>query len=121
MLNQLQSHGHEVDVVKGGLSGISQMGSQHYDFTLIIESSKDLYPPDTVVEFANSHKIPSLLVRGRGREILGELSKAVEGQVFEKNNQLVTTRTPSALAGICSLVDISKRHWDKTWGPAHAC
>ena len=60
-------------------------------------------------------------IEEEGIEIIGELDEALGANIYNDGEQLVTTRGAANLTGICGMVEAAKSHWERIWGPAHAC
>ena len=120
VLQQLYEHDHEVHVAKGGLSAISAMGSDSYDFVLVVDSTEDVYDSKHITGFAEKHRIPFLLIQGRGKEVLNELPEEISPYVYANKTEAVAPKCASTLTTVNKLVDTSSEYWKKSWGVAAA-
>lgn len=112
---QLSEHKHEVHVASGYLTALSRLGSDDFDFVLVIESPDDVYTAKEVVNFARKTHTPFLRIQG-GKNVLDQLPNRIAPNVYAYNDEVVAQKCVSTLTCVSSLVDQSCTYWAENWG-----
>jgi hypothetical protein len=114
VLNQLCAHGHDVDVVSGGLAAVSALGAHAYDFLVVVDSPDDIYNSKYITCFAEKHRIPSLLMQVDDSEELPNLPREIRPETVAGTGSVVL-KCATTMSCVNALVDTSAKYWEKNW------